>query len=615
MSTILAIDDKQDNLITISALLDSLIPGCTILTALSGPEGIETAAGRRPDVIILDIKMPGMDGFKVCSLLKSREETRHIPVILLTAIKTDIESKVRGLEIGADAFLTKPIDEMELIAQINVMLRIKKAEDLLRKEKDLLGELVAERTAELEKSRNELIKERDFIKSLDDSSPAYYAAVNPDGTVMTMNRSMLAVSGYQLRDVKGGEFTGHVAGHDRKRMQETVDRLKKGLNADPVTVSMGAGDGRHFMVEWHGKPFFTVDGALDFVFFVGIDVTERKRLEKVIMEDNERERNRIGQDLHDGLGQHLAGISFKSEILKLKLKDRGIRESEDVQEIINLVSQAMNQARDLAKGLCPVDMEGGGLRGALEDLKGTVEEENGVSCLLNWDENVRIERDIESTHLYYIAREAVNNAVRHGKSKNIMISVARGENAVVLKVADDGRGMPGEDERGPGTGIGIMQYRAWMIGAAFSIESRPGTGTTICCTLHEGDPMPEKGARLRDGAGRTDMKGKAGVFIVDDHPIVRQGLIEIINREEDLFVCGEARNADEAMTLIARNSPDLLIVDISLQGTSGIDLIHAVKNRYGSLPVLVLSIHDESLYAERSIRVGARGYVMKQEAP
>ncbi|MBW2011048.1 MAG: response regulator [Deltaproteobacteria bacterium] len=123
---ILAIDDKPDNLVVISALLKNLIPGCIVITAQSGIEGIEKAKAESPDTILLDIKMPGMDGFEVCKRLKSDNQTKDIPVIILTAVKTDSETRIKGLQIGADVFIAKPIDEAELAAQVNVTLRIKK---------------------------------------------------------------------------------------------------------------------------------------------------------------------------------------------------------------------------------------------------------------------------------------------------------------------------------------------------------------------------------------------------------------------------------------------------------------------------------------------------------
>lgn len=107
---------------------------------------------------------------------------------------------------------------------------------------------------------------------------------------------------------------------------------------------------------------------------------------------------------------------------------------------------------------------------------------------------------------------------------------------------------------------------------------------------------------------------KKSVFIVDDHPLLRQGLALLINRESDLTVCGEAQDAQAAMLAITQCQPDILIVDISLNGPDGLDLLKTIRNSYPDLPVLILSMHDEATYAERALRAHANGYIMKQEA-
>ena len=107
---------------------------------------------------------------------------------------------------------------------------------------------------------------------------------------------------------------------------------------------------------------------------------------------------------------------------------------------------------------------------------------------------------------------------------------------------------------------------------------------------------------------------KNRVFVVDDHPIVRQGLALMINRESDLTVCGEAEDARTAIQSVTTAKPDILVVDISLNGPDGLDLLKNIRMRYPDLPVLILSMHDESIYAERALRAGAQGYIMKQEA-
>ncbi len=113
----------------------------------------------------------------------------------------------------------------------------------------------------------------------------------------------------------------------------------------------------------------------------------------------------------------------------------------------------------------------------------------------------------------------------------------------------------------------------------------------------------------------NEFQNKKTVYVVDDHPIVRHGLVELINREAELQVIGEAEGAHDALKALSSTLPDIIIIDISLQGTSGIELTKDIKMRYPDLPVLVLSMHDEALYAQRALRAGAGGYIMKKERP
>ena len=135
------------------------------------------------------------------------------------------------------------------------------------------------------------------------------------------------------------------------------------------------------------------------------------------------------------------------------------------------------------------------------------------------------------------------------------------------------------------------------------------TATTDPRTLAGAPAAAEQPNRSPAALGR-----KARILLVDDHPIVRQGLALMLANEQDLDVCGQAKDVPEAMEMIARLNPDLVVVDLSLSGLSGLDLVKEAKAHHVSLPVLVLSMHDETVQAERALRAGARGYVMKQEA-
>jgi DNA-binding NarL/FixJ family response regulator len=131
----------------------------------------------------------------------------------------------------------------------------------------------------------------------------------------------------------------------------------------------------------------------------------------------------------------------------------------------------------------------------------------------------------------------------------------------------------------------------------------------IVTTMQEGTPYPVDSSRSEKFMARSAEKNR--LLIVDDHPLFREGLRQMIDRTAGLMVCGEAADAAAALKGIPELKPDLVLVDISLGGANGIDLIKSIKGKYDDLPVLVISMHDESLYAERALRAGALGYVMK----
>src|ERR1017187_2213534 len=174
---ILAVDDHQDNLTALKAVLADAFPGARMLTALNGPKGIELALAEGPDVILLDIVMPGMDGFEVCRRLKADHRLRDIPVVFLTALETGRESRVKALEMGAEAFLPKPLNEVELTAQIRAMAKIKAAHVSDRQEKQRLASMVLERTRDLEHELAERKAAEEGLRQGNAEVGAIYASV------------------------------------------------------------------------------------------------------------------------------------------------------------------------------------------------------------------------------------------------------------------------------------------------------------------------------------------------------------------------------------------------------------------------------------------------------
>jgi two-component system sensor histidine kinase/response regulator len=179
MIKILTIDDNKDNLLVLEALLSDAFPGSKILKAASGKEGIRKAGLEHPDVILLDLVMPAMDGFETCSRLKKDDSLKSIPVIILTAAEVESDDRVRALKMGAEAFLSKPVDEAELTAQVSAMLRIKQSETFVREENIRLEYLVEERTKDLQNQLEEKrLTEEELHKSYEDLEISKLATLN-----------------------------------------------------------------------------------------------------------------------------------------------------------------------------------------------------------------------------------------------------------------------------------------------------------------------------------------------------------------------------------------------------------------------------------------------------
>ena len=219
------------------------------------------------------------------------------------------------------------------------------------------------------------------------------------------------------------------------------------------------------------------------------DLSERKRLEQEVLEVSDREKQRIGQDLHDSLGQLLAGVGFMSKSLEQRLASREIPETGDAKQIAELVTEAITQARSLARGLQPVEAKPTGLNAALEELATSVENLFRVTCSFKSRPPVLIDDATKATHVYRIAQEAVNNAIKHGRAKRIEITLARSDDGgVMLIVQDNGVGFsPTATPARRGLGLQIMSYRAAMIGGSLAIRPGADGGTIVSCTFSTGE--------------------------------------------------------------------------------------------------------------------------------
>ena len=227
--------------------------------------------------------------------------------------------------------------------------------------------------------------------------------------------------------------------------------------------------------------FFAVPKDETGIFFFIRDLTENKKLEREVLAISEAEQQRIGADLHDGLGQHLTGIACLASALSERLHATDKPEEKAAEEIARLVQDAISQTRALARGLSPVQIEHYGLQSALESLAYEVERLHRIECRFHSDAATPIYDHAAAINLYRITQEAINNALKHGKAARIEIGLRLNSKQGELSIRDNGCGFSTRRSKKGSLGLRIMGYRASLIGATLEISSRPRHGTIITC--------------------------------------------------------------------------------------------------------------------------------------
>jgi len=311
-------------------------------------------------------------------------------------------------------------------------------------------------------AENRLAEQAAFVVN----NPAPVLRVDHGGIILDVNPAATVLLGKAL--------TGRLVNECLPALVDLVPA--SGYLPGPLQIEDVVGD-RSFL--------FTVrhDAPTESYYIYGSDITERKALEKLVIEAGDAQRSRIGRDLHDTLGQNLTGLSFLIHGMARELSEELPAQAEIAGKIVRQVNDSIAQVRFLAKGLTPVGLGEDGLEAALGELAGDTESLFGVSCVFNCDQTAGFDDESVTTQLYSIALEAVNNATKHAKAEHITITLTSDQESVQVVVADDGVGLPDGAIRSGGMGMHTMRYRAGVIGALLRIDSGNSPGVTVTCTL------------------------------------------------------------------------------------------------------------------------------------
>ena len=368
---------------------------------------------------------------------------------------------------------------------------------------------------DLKRAEEALQEERNFASAVLDTVGALVVVLDAEGRIVRFNRACERTTGYDSSEVLGGHVWNlFVASEEIVRFREIFDQLRAGRLPAAYESTWETRQGARRVIAWSSTPLAGAKGALEYVILTGIDVTEAKGLERTILEISGREQRRIGQDLHDGLGQHLTGVAFLSKVLEQKLREKGLPEAVEAAKIVELVNQAIGRTRELSRVLLPVLSDPPGLMAALERLAFEVEDLFQVACRFECDQPVLIRESDIATHLYHIAQEAVNNSLKHGHPQRIAIRLAAGDGPF-LSVEDDGVGIDKSWPVAPGAngmGLLIMSYRAKMIGGSLEIRPCPDGGTSVRCAFPASklERRPNDDTAIPSCTGGEEGDGAAG---------------------------------------------------------------------------------------------------------
>lgn len=425
----------------------------------TGAKTLELLKNTTPDLILMDINIKGdIDGIE---LTKEITGNYSIPVVYLTSLSDELTIS-RAKKTGAYGFIAKTTNLNNLYTTIEMAIHRNRMEIEVKEKEELLSVT---------------------LKSISDA----VIGAELDGTIISWNRGASDIFGYELYEVIGKNLSILTPSSFPYEMPENLDKIVQGMVLDHYDTVRINKSGELLNISIKISPIKNIAGKIKGVSIIANDISEKKKLEKEILEISEKESRRIGQDLHDNLGQHLTGLMFQLKVLeKSLLKKNLISEAQTTHDIAMETKNAVNLTRNLAKNLIKVNISGQGLSTAIAELITFYSEIYNVKFdyEVNEELDTAIKDAIIINQLYHITQEALTNAIKHSNATIIEVDLNVDDLEIYLKISDNGSGVCSKKEASnKGLGLDILKYRTNVINGNISIISNNNKGTAVICRV------------------------------------------------------------------------------------------------------------------------------------
>ena len=319
----------------------------------------------------------------------------------------------------------------------------------------------------------------DELLNFFNQSPDLLCSAGFDGTFKRLNPAWSPLLGWTNEELQARPFLDFVHPDDHPATLAVMDQLDAGATTISFENRYRYKDGSWKWLRWTASP---LQGRQE-IYASARDVTRRKQLELQILAASEHEQQRISRDLHDSLGPHLAAIRYAATFLADELRQRDHPAAAKADQIGAMAGDAVTIARDLARGIFPVQLDGLGLALALEELAATTSRQTDMTVSFAETGDTRPTDPADDLHLFRIAQEALSNAAKHSAARKVSLVLHHGESTLRLTLADDGQGLPPSPHDARGMGLDSMRYRARALGGEFTIDSLPREGTIVACEI------------------------------------------------------------------------------------------------------------------------------------